>query len=434
LKKFIIISFFIIFPIVSNADYSYRNTSKLRPNDYLLNSRDRGKDPVFDGNATANLGVDLGIGSDCGRVDIKSTLRASLKNLLDAQYFGDMGRDILAASPMLVTCYFSPTWCAILKHTRMNANFLSQLRLDQCSLIDKYTDSRTEDFYKERQKCIHKAIERNGGNMEAAMKECSNSRVFDYDLADWTGKNGNSSNNKLIESSSKWAGLKGKSAQRVIDLTKSLVGDMVVSKGKVSLDYGPKKIAMTPRTYYQSIMQKTKEELSKVIDKTESKYEERPVEAIVTKNDLEAVSGSSDMILIDKQTIKSLVFMPYRQQEMAVNKLSEAIALTRFSSEMNKTLDLLHIAEQNPNLPDSKKTLLKNKRDSLESSVKLTLELHNQRNEPLNKVLASISKEGEQWVNVKKGKTIRTDFGRKQKYHLEREFWNCADGMFCKER
>ena len=126
--------------------------------------------------------------------------------------------------------------------------------------------------------------------------------------------------------------------------------------------------------------------------------------------------------------------MPYKQQEMAINKLSEAIALTRFSSEMNKTLDLLHIAEQNPNLPDSKKSSLKNKRDSLESSVKLTLELHKQKNEPLNKVLANISKQGEEWINVKKGRVIRTDFDRKQKYHTERVFWNCADGIFCKER
>ncbi len=434
MKEISMILVLIAISLNASANYSYRHSSKLRPNDYLLNSRDRGKDPVFDGNATANLGVDLGIGSDCGRVDLKSTLRASLKNLLDAQYFGDMGRDILAASPMLVTCYFSPTWCAILKHTRMNANFLSQLRLNQCSLIDKYTDSRTEDFYKERQKCIHKAIERNGGNMEAAMKECSNSRVFDYDLADWSGKNSNSSNNKLIESSSKWAGFKGKTAQKVIDLTKSLVGDIAVSKGKVSLDYGPRKVAMTPRTYYQSIIQKTKEEIGKVIEKTESRYSERPVEAIVTKSDLETISGSSELILVDKQTIKALVFMPYKQQEMAVNKLSEAIALTRFSSEMNKTLDLLHIAEQNPNLPDSKKTSLKNKRDSLESSVKLTLELHKQKNEPLNKVLANISKQGEEWINVKKGRVIRTDFDRKQKYHTERVFWNCADGIFCKER
>jgi hypothetical protein len=104
LKVISIILVLITFSSNASANYNYRHSSKLRPNDYLLNSRDRGKDPVFDGNATANLGIDLGIGSDCGRVDLKSTLRASLKNLLDAQYFGDMGRDILAASPMLVTC------------------------------------------------------------------------------------------------------------------------------------------------------------------------------------------------------------------------------------------------------------------------------------------------------------------------------------------
>jgi hypothetical protein len=63
----------------------------------------------------------------------------------------------------------SPTWCAILKHTQVNANFLSQMRLDQCALIDKYTDSRTEDYYRERQDCVRQKIADNGGDLENAM-------------------------------------------------------------------------------------------------------------------------------------------------------------------------------------------------------------------------------------------------------------------------
>lgn len=413
------------------ADFSYKDSSQMNPSDYLLNSNDRGKDPAF-GNANTKLGVDLAIGSDCGRVDLKSTLKASLKNLLDAQYFGDLGKDILAASPMLATCYFSPTWCAILKHTRVNANFLSQLRLDQCSLIDKYTDSRTEDFYMERQKCIHRSIERNGGNMEAAMKSCSNSHVFNYDLADWSGKNGNAKSNKLIESSSKWAGFKGKEGSKIINLTKSLVGDMALSKGKISMDYGPRKVALTPRTYYQSVMEQTKQELEKIIEKAEKISDHALPESVVRASDLEKVSGSKELILIDKQTINSLVYMPYRHQKMAINKLSSAIAMTRFSNEMNKTLDLLHIAEQNPHLPDNKKTELRNKRDALRSSVKLTMELNKQKDEPLNKVLNSINELGEKWANHRKGEVIRSDFSNKSKYHVRSQFWDCADGIFCK--
>ena len=168
------------------ADYSYRSETELSSHDYLLKDRGR-KDPVFDEYRKIELGLDLGIGSDCGKIDFQSSLKATLKNLLDTKYFGDMGKDILAGSPMLVTCYFSPTWCSILKHTRLNANFISQMRLDQCSIMDKYVDSRTEDFYQERQKCVHRALQSNGGNMENAMRSCGSKSVYDYDLANWAG-------------------------------------------------------------------------------------------------------------------------------------------------------------------------------------------------------------------------------------------------------
>jgi hypothetical protein len=61
------------------------------------------------------------------------------------------------------------------------------MRLDQCALIDKYVDNRTEDFKKERQSCVHQAIQRNGGNMENAMKECQSGSDYSVDLANWAG-------------------------------------------------------------------------------------------------------------------------------------------------------------------------------------------------------------------------------------------------------
>ena len=92
------------------------STNQLSPSDYLFGANGKLGDPIFDNYRTIDLNVDIGISSDCGRIDLKNTLQASLKNVLDAKYFGDMGKDIIAASPLLLTCYFSPTWCAILKH------------------------------------------------------------------------------------------------------------------------------------------------------------------------------------------------------------------------------------------------------------------------------------------------------------------------------
>ena len=161
--------------VILAQDYKrYQRSGRFQPDDYLMKSFNEHHDPIFDnGTQVIDLGVNLGIGSDCGRVNFEGTMKSTLKNLLDSKYYGDVGRNIIGASPMLLTCYMSPTWCAILKHTQVSANFLSQMRLDQCALIDKYTDSRTEDYYKERQDCVRQKIADNGGDLESAMGSVS---------------------------------------------------------------------------------------------------------------------------------------------------------------------------------------------------------------------------------------------------------------------
>ena len=120
----------------------YMHSSKLSPNDYLFNSYGKKQDLVFDQFPTVNLGMDFGIGADCGRINIRDTMRASFKNILDSKYIEDMGQNIIGSSPMLLACYYSPTWCAILKQSQLRASLLANLRLDQCSMIDKYVDHR----------------------------------------------------------------------------------------------------------------------------------------------------------------------------------------------------------------------------------------------------------------------------------------------------
>jgi len=196
-------------PLVGQSE-RYRHSSRLQPSDYLYGSYGE-KNDFFDQARNIDLGLDLSVGADCGRIDFRSTLRGALQNVLDAKYFGDMGKNILAASPMLAICYFSPTWCSILKQSKLSANALTGMRLKQCGLIDKYIDGRVEDYYQERQRCVQRAIQANGGNAETAMEQCKNGGLYTADLTNWAGdKYGSSSSkNELIGSSAKWAEFSG---------------------------------------------------------------------------------------------------------------------------------------------------------------------------------------------------------------------------------
>jgi hypothetical protein len=260
----------------------YQKSGSLNSNDYLMKSFNDHHDPVFDGNPNViDLGLNLGIGSDCGRVNFEGTMKSTLKNLLDSKYFGDVGKDIIAASPMLLTCYMSPTWCAILKHTQVSANFLSQMRLDQCALVDKYVDNRSEDYYRERQDCVREKIADNGGDLEAAMASCQNN-VYGADIKNWAGASSGAKTptNKLIESSTKWAGLTGPDADRTTDLVKAFVGDTVLSRGNLSVEYGSRQKALTPENHLKELRASTQQKLCEGIV---LKVEGKPVDALSIK-------------------------------------------------------------------------------------------------------------------------------------------------------
>lgn len=415
----------------------FRHSTRTAPGDYLLRSLDQHKDDIFDSYRTIDLGVTIGVGSDCGQIDFTSTLRASLKNILDTKYFANIGQNIIASSPMLLACYFSPTWCAILKHSQVGAHYLSQMRLDQCAVIDKFVDSRVEDFYQERQSCVRKAIQSNGGDMEHAMESCQGNKLWDTDLANWAGKrNGEKvTSNKLLDGSAKWAGFEGKEAEQSLNLVKALVGDTVVSRGGVSVEYGPRQSALTPRTYLQSVEKSTYDELcGKLVKRIQDASPETVPDRLVTDAELKALSPGFAVPLIDRQTLRALSVMSPLQRQQACKTLSDALSMTLFSTEMNRSLDLLTTLAQNPNLPPNRKQEIEQKRRALKDSIDATVSMQKQKNAPLNSALAKVNEAGSGLYDQMTHEALSTDQDRDSSKRIRSQFLDCADGVMCDRR
>lgn len=432
----LVIVFFLIAILAANTpsradDLYYRG--RMSPNDYLLRSHDQKNDSVFDNSRVVDLSASIGVGSDCGKIDFKNTLQASLKNVLDTKYFEGLGSNIIAGSPMLLTCYFSPTWCAILKHSQINANWMANMRLEQCSIVDKYVDSRVEDYYQERQGCVRKAIDRNGGNMEGAMEECQGN-MWQANLTNWAGpKNGQTAGtNRLIDSSAKWAGMDNSESKPALELVKALVGDTVVSQGNVSVEYGPRQSALTARTYLQGLEKDTYTQLcGTILKKVERAGPSVPVEQVVNNVDLRALAPKEDYLLIDRQTIRSLASMPTKTRAMACQKLSDAVAMTVFSTDINRSLDILTTLAQNPNLPENRKQEIEAKRRALKDSIDVTVTLQRQKNDPINAVVAQINDEGYRHQSETLRDDLSQDAATQQNSKLQSDLMNCADGVFC---
>lgn len=415
----------------ANSNLDYRNVGTLSPSDYLLGSHGRGRDPVFDEYRTIDLNLDIGLGADCGRISIENTMKAALKNILDTRYLGDMGKDIIGSSPLLLACYFSPTWCSILKHSRIQSNFLAQLRMNQCKAIDSYTDSKVSEFYEQRAECVRRANQQSGGNFEKSMESCKN--YWDADIANWSG-DGKTAENRLIESTAKWAGFQGQSADRVVNLTKALIGDTIIKRGSLSIDYGPHRVQLTPRTYLMDVRKDTFAKLCDgVIKNIVSKGGYRSnVYRLISDDDLKELSGGADHYLIDRQTILSLAYLPHQKREIACRKLSDALAMNIFADDMGRTIDFASSKlTTNPHLPTKRQDEAVRKTRVLKDQIEMTLALEKQNSEPLNQVLQQINREGEKYQRIVVEEELKIDQGSEFTKRIDNLFFDCADGIGC---
>ncbi|MBI2603759.1 MAG: hypothetical protein HYW48_11970 [Deltaproteobacteria bacterium] len=411
-------------------DIGYFSTNYFEPSDYLYGSNGAHGDPVFDQYRTIDLDIDIGVNSDCGRISIRNTLRAALKNILDSKYLGAIGRDIMAASPMLMVCYFSPTWCAILKQAQLKAGLLAQFRLNQCGLIDKYTDQRVSDFYEDRSRCVQGAIRKYDGNFEEAMESCKN--YADFDIKDWGGQKGNGMK-KLIESTARWAKMTDEQSKRIVDLTKAFIGDTIVRQGEIHVDFGPRRVQLTPRTYLMEVKATTFKKLcSELLPKLVRAGGYRAnVYKVISESDLKDVSGSNN-IRLDHQTMLSLAYMPYQKRNLACRKLSDALAMGTYTNDMGKALDFISSTLQsNPHLPEKHKKEAELKRRAFKDHVEITLSLESQNSDPINQVLFQINQEGMKYLKTASDRELDNERESVHSKQVDNLFFDCADGVGC---
>jgi len=411
-------------------------SARLKPQDYLFAPNPEVRNDLFETLRPVELGVNLAVGSDCGKINIEGTFRSTFGKFIGGDYFKGMAQDIVGSAPMLAACYMSPTWCAILKHTQLSANLLTQVRLDQCQIINKYTDSRVDDYYRERQSCVQRSIQQNGGDMEAALSACQGN-VFEAKAGRWAGSQDNpNAPNQLIADSTRWAGFQGAEGTRITDLIKSMVGDTVLTKGSVRVEYGPRAHAYSPRSYLMSLENqigaefcgKLLPEIADGRDYISDADIERRMKALPS-------SGSEGEVpMLTADVVRNLSFLPPTRRERICMKLSQAMATQSFTRDMNRSIDVLTAATQNPNLPPNRKQEIEGKRQALKDQVDLTLRLRQEQARPAGEVMKYIAEEG---LAAQDDSTRRRLEGESATYstrsHAQR-MNDCADGVFCPNR
>ena len=412
--------------------FSYQNSTEFSTRDFLNRENRRSLDRAFNDYKITELGASLGVGSDCGNIKFDASLKAALNNVLDTKYFGDLGKNILASSPMLLACYFSPTWCGILKHSRINAQFIAKMRQNQCEMIDKFVDTRVDEFYESRQRCVREEIASHG-NSEEALRKCGNRNHWDFDLRDWTGQTSStSSENKLLGDSAKWAGFTNSRQSRIVDLVKSMVGDFIISRGSLRVDYGPRAVQVPPRTYLMELRRKKRALLcEQVLSKIRQSPKPGDVYSTITDDDINEINQGLSPRLVSRQTLRHLSLLPRRKQALYCNRLSSTMAQTQFTHEMSQSLDFLQIAATNPNLPEKRRAQIREKRESLKEAIDTTVAANDVANKPLNKVTSEITEEGLYHQHRLSQRASQSQEASENFSESRKQFFDCSDRHFC---
>ncbi|MEK7084249.1 MAG: hypothetical protein AAB932_03385, partial [Patescibacteria group bacterium] len=76
------------------------------------------------------------------------------------------------------------------------------------------------------------------------------------------------------------------------------------------------------------------------------------------------------------QTLQSLLYMPYHTREVALRKLSDALAMPTFTEKMDQSLDFMTRVTQNVHLPDNRKKEAEQKARRLFQALTSVLTLH----------------------------------------------------------
>ena len=262
------------------------------------------------------------------------------------------------------------------------------------------------------------------------MESCKN--YWNADLSNWAGaKFGKSGTNRLLESSAQWQGMTDQDSTDLLNIVKSVVGDSIVTKGNVSVDYGPRNTILTPRTYLTSLREDKYKKLTTLLKKVESAGSSASVYRVINDRDLKDLNGDVSIGAVDHETLQSLLFMPYRVREAALTKLSDALAMPTFTEKMSQSLDFMTRVTQNVNLPDNRKAEAEQKRKALKEQIEMTMVLEGKRTEPLNNVLMQINTEGEKYEGVARGQKIQINSAVRRGEQSRSALLDCADDILC---
>ncbi|MBU1998232.1 MAG: conjugal transfer protein TraH [Candidatus Omnitrophica bacterium] len=316
----------------------------------------------------------------CSGFDLAASFNSAFSEQILADYLKGISSSAIAAAPMLLLEYVSPTLADIVKHFTAMTNMRLGLRYAQCEDIEKAAGEYMDKLRKKSEsECVKEKVTQ-GLDIDSALKACKEGKdpfAFLKNAAGIPLAQGG----KIDVLSDIFKKINIPDERK--DFVKSVVGETTITSSQIENNKGEKSIYKVNDDFRTE---------------TSNKFFSLLNEYLSSKT----VSGDSlkDLALynnpVTEEQIRDIALMPKAKQYIAVSKISSDIAYFKTISQYRQAMDDLLEAMRAPGLDDVQRGVLERNYNYLKEKLekfKEERQIYKDYNESMTGILSESAKE-----------------------------------------
>lgn len=316
----------------------------------------------------------------CSGFDLASSFNSLFSEQVLTDYLRGISSAAMAAAPMLLLEYASPTLADIVKHFNAMTNMRLGLRYAQCEDIERAAGEYMDKLRKTSEsECIKEKVAQ-GLDIESALKACKEANDPFSFLKDADGipliRGG-----RINVLSDIFKKINMPSERK--DSVKEVVGETTITSSQIENNKGEK-----------SIYKVNEEFRSDARDKLTFLVNEYIASKTVSGDSLTSLSLPNNPVT--EEQIKDMALMPKAKQYIAISKLASGIAYFKTISKYRQAMDDLLEAIRAPGLDDVQRGVLERDYDYLKEKLerfKEERQAYKDYNETVTGILSESEKE-----------------------------------------
>ncbi len=316
----------------------------------------------------------------CSGFDLASSFNSAFSEQILADYLKGISSEAIAAAPMLLLEYVSPTLADIVKHFNAMTNMRLGLRYAQCEDIEKASGEYMDKLRKKSEsECVKEKVAK-GFGIDSALKTCKEGKDPFAFLKNAEGIP-LAQGGKIDVLSDIFKKINIPNERK--DFAKSVVGETTITASQIENNKGEK-----------SIYKVNEEFRTDTSDKLFSLVNEYVNSKVISGDSLKELSLANNPVT--EEQIRNIALMPKAKQYIAVSKISSDIAYFKTIAQYRQAMDDLLEAMRAPGLDDVQRGVLQRDYDYLKEKLerfKEERQIYKDYNEAVAGILSESEKE-----------------------------------------